>query len=168
MEEQLNSLAGFHVVLHKIFRNVEISWCVLYTGTKDYLVLASRRKIALSRMEKTADDIGTFFPPPTTVFYIPLWWKSLPIPGARPFTFPPAKKVFSSRSETLLLSTMPEKSCPCSKPSCFRDQTFPACEGLSPVTYLHKQLEQSRRPGQVTKQPHRRILYACAWPYSNI
>ncbi len=39
---------------------------------KDFLVLASRRKIALARMEKPAVNAETFFPPPTEFFHFPM------------------------------------------------------------------------------------------------
>ena len=43
-------------------------------------------------------------------FYIPPCQKSLPLPGARSFTFRHARKVFRSLEQDLLRSPMPEKS----------------------------------------------------------
>jgi hypothetical protein len=74
-----------------------------FTVTKDYLVLASCRKIALQTMEKfdVTANTGTFSRRPQSfshsslpekssgpwkdTFHISSIWKSLPIPGMRPF-----------------------------------------------------------------------------------
>ncbi len=85
-----------------------------YTVTKDYLVIASLRKIAIPRTVKHAVNAVTFCPPPTEYFlhsspekscglwretlYIFPFRKSLPVLGVRPFGSP-----------------MLEKSCPWSK-----------------------------------------------------
>ncbi len=73
-----------------------------FTVTKDYLVLASCRKITLQTMEKfdVTTNTGTFSRRPQSFFTIPLagelfnspCWKRLPIPGMRPFLHGEMKK----------------------------------------------------------------------------
>jgi hypothetical protein len=70
------------------------------TVTKDYLDLASHLNIA-AWMEKPTVNTGTFFPTPTELFTVPQagkvfqymerdltfppCWKSLPVPGMKPY-----------------------------------------------------------------------------------